>query len=162
MGWGLHTRKWGLQTPHHHRDEWSFCSTQTLTHTQPQFSQSDTSIRLILPAYKMLLSFSLNRRCWRHAIFPCCFACSASQVEEILQWWREPERSVPLPGGNTEEEMQGSRERETEGEREGGSGNSGRSREAKRQSSASVCFPLLHIPQAHRRQSGSLQCKLLI
>lgn len=115
------------QISHHHRDEWSFCYTQTLTRTHPQFSQADTSIRLILPAYKMLHSSSLNQRCWRHAIFLCFFACSASQIEKPFQWRSRESRMVGFTSRQKYiAEMQGSRR-------------DGQSREAKKDKVVLLC-----------------------
>ncbi len=127
------------QIPHHRWDEWSFCCTQTLTRTHPQLSQADTSIRLILPAYKMLHSSSLNQRCWRRAIFLCFFACSASQVEELFQWWRRESRTI---GSTSRQKHRG----EMQGSREGGCW----SREAQKKDEVALLCVFLHsyIPQA--------------
>lgn len=140
------------QISHHHWEEWSFCYTQTLTHTHPQFSQADTSIRLILPAYKMLHFFSLNQQCWIHAIFLCFLSCSASQVEELYSVMEERIRNdrFHFQAEARRGKMQGSRDRETERRKDEGKVVGGWGR-PERLSIIAICFLHPYIPLENGR-----------
>lgn len=84
------------QISHHRRDERSFCCTQTLTRAHPQFSQADTSIRLIPLGCKTLHSFSLNQRCWRYATSLYFMSCITSEwfFPSLFLWRRRKSRMI--------------------------------------------------------------------
>lgn len=104
------------QPSHHHWDEWSLCGTQTFTHTHPQFSEADTSIRLIRHAYRMVYSSSLKQHCWSLAIFLCY--C----ITNSLQRWRRESSMIGCTF----------RQKHTAELQRGRSGDGGQSREARK------------------------------
>lgn len=115
------------QPSHHHWDEWSLCGTQTLTHTHPQFSQADTSIRLIRHTYRMVYSSTLRQHCWRLAIF-LCYCITNTAMEKRIQH---------MIGFTF-------RQKHTAEFRQGRSGDGGQSREARKKCHPAVCFSVFH------------------